>query len=252
MSAEEPISGPSENSTGGVNKGADARYRVAEMQREATRLMTRAKGGDMEAFEELVSELRQRAFLIARSLVGSREDALDLCQDAFLKVFRARESYNPTQPFLPWFHRILRNTCFSHLRKQGRIRKQSLHTQSDEDEDIEWEIVDPGPAPGDRIEAHERTLIYESATSQLSSRDREILTLRHHKELSYKEIAISLGIPEGTVMSRLFHARRRLREQLRPLLSEMHVDEQGAATSNVTPRTRSKADGAGAQPGEVS
>ena len=205
----------------GVNAPSRERYSVEDMQREATRLMTAAQGGDMDAFNDLVLELRQRAFLVARSLVGSREDALDLCQDAFLKTFRARDSYNPSQPFLPWFHRILRNTCFSFLRKQGRIRKQSLTSKGEDGEDVEWEIVDPALSPSSRIEAEERGEIFRRATAQLSARDREILVLRHNRELSYREISLTLGIPEGTVMSRLFHARRRLRDQLRPVLQDI-------------------------------
>ncbi|MFT4537700.1 MAG: RNA polymerase sigma-70 factor (ECF subfamily) [Planctomycetota bacterium] len=215
-----------------VNTSGSSGYSAEEMQREATRLMTAAQGGDVDAFNDLVVELRQRAFMVARSLVGSREDALDLCQDAFLKTYKARDSYNPSQPFLPWFHRILRNTCFSFLRKQGRIRKQSLSSKGEDGEDVEWDIVDPAPQPSARIEDQERSDLFQAATALLSSRDREILALRHNREMSYKEIALSLGIPEGTVMSRLFHARRRLRDQLRPVLHGIDdvatPDKQGA------------------------
>jgi RNA polymerase sigma-70 factor (ECF subfamily) len=200
-------------------------YGGGAMHCETTRLMTAVQAGDQAAFEDLVLEIRGRAFHVARSLVGSREDAMELCQESFMKVFRARASYNPTQPFLPWFHRILRNTCFSFLRKNKRIRKQSLSAQGRDGEEIEWEIIDPSPDPSYGAEQTERKLLFQKALERLSARDREILALRHFRELSYAQIATALEIPEGTVMSRLFHARRRLRETLGPLLGEISSNE---------------------------
>lgn len=187
-----------------------------DMGPETTQLMIATKGGDAAAFDALVGKLRNRAFYIAHSLVGSREDALDLSQEAFMKVFRARDTFREEEAFLPWFHRILRNTCFSFLRKRGRLRKVSISARrAGAEEEGDWELVDTkAKAPSDQLEATESSEAFREAIEQLSARDREILTLRHHRELSYREIAESLGIPQGTVMSRLFHARRRLRERL--------------------------------------
>ena len=95
------------------NADQGGEYGESAMQCESTQLMFAVQAGDHDAFEELSRSLRGRAFHIARSLVGSREDAIELCQETFMKVFSARATYNPSQPFLPWFHRILRNTCFS-------------------------------------------------------------------------------------------------------------------------------------------
>ena len=190
------------------------------MESEATQLMTAAQAGDVQAFETLAQRVRGRAFQLAHSLVGSREDAMDLCQEALMKAFRARDSYDPSQPFAPWFHRILRNTCFSFLRKNRRLKRRSLVTRGEDGEEIEFEIVDPEPGPDAGVLAEERERLFRSAMETLSSRDREILVLRHFEDLAYKQIAARLGIPEGTVMSRLYHARRRLRETLAPLLEE--------------------------------
>lgn len=190
------------------------------MTQDITQLMLATKNGDQLAFDTLVQRLRSRAFYIAHSLVGSRDDALDLAQESFMKVFRARDSFRDGEPFLPWFHRILRNTCFSHLRKRGRMRQVSVSGVRDE-EDGDWELIDEkAPAPSDRMENEERASAFREGISQLSSKDREILTLRHYQELSYREIADSLGIPQGTVMSRLFHARRRLRDRLQNVIDE--------------------------------
>jgi RNA polymerase sigma-70 factor (ECF subfamily) len=193
------------------------------MQTEATALMTAAKHGDRDAFDRLVERCRGQAFHVARSLVGSRDDAMELSQEAFLKTYRARATYRDGEPFLPWFHRILRNTCFSFLRKRGRMRKRSINPGFGDDnaDDLAWEIVDEDePAPSEALELDERAGLFWQAFRSLSSRDREILALRHFEELAYQEIADVLEIPIGTVMSRLYHARRRLRNGVAPLLDE--------------------------------
>jgi RNA polymerase sigma-70 factor (ECF subfamily) len=212
-----PIGTPPD-SLGRVNAGADGAYATPEMHCDATRLMTQAQAGDAAAFEELFKALRGRTFQVARSLVGSREDALDLTQEAFTKLYTARASYDPGQPFLPWFHRILRNACFSFLRKHGRLRTKSLQALDDDGEERSLELEDPGPAVGSELEAADERRVFQRALARLAPRDREILALRHYEDLSYKEIATALEIPEGTVMSRLFHARRRLGELLGPAL----------------------------------
>ena len=185
-------------------------------QCEATRLMLLAKGGDAQAFDRLVETLRGRAFHVARALVGSRDDAMELTQEAFLKVYKARESFREGEPFLPWFHRILRNACYTFLRDRGRAKERSVSERpAGLDEDTpDYDIADVESGPLDAAESGERAEIFWKAFRTLSARDREILSLRHFDDLAYKEIAESLSIPEGTVMSRLFHARRRLRDAL--------------------------------------
>jgi len=195
------------------------------MSCEATRLMLATKRGEREAYDELVKHLRSKAYALAHSLVGSRDDAMELCQETFLKIYRARETFRDEDPFLPWFHRILRNTCYSFLRERGRASERSvsaLPPGADSDEG-DWQIHDTDmPAPSQELEQDERAQLFQKALKRLSAHDREILVLRHYQELSYKEIATTLSIPEGTVMSRLFHARRRLRENLpSSLLSEI-------------------------------
>lgn len=208
-------------------------YEAAAMTCEATRLMLATQRGDPGAYDELVKRLRAKAFAVAHSLVGSRDDAMELCQETFLKIYRARESFREGEPFLPWFHRILRNTCYSFLRDQGRVRQRSLSSArpgADEDEG-DWEIADAeAAAPGAALETDERAELFRRALSRLSARDREILVLRHYQDLAYKEIAEALGIPEGTVMSRLFHARRRLRENL-PSSVLADLEQDGHAPS---------------------
>lgn len=203
------------------------------MSCEATRLMLATKRGEREAYDQLVKLLRAKAYALAHSLVGSRDDAMELCQETFLKIYRARESFRDEDPFQPWFHRILRNTCYSFLRERGRASERSvsaLPAGADPDEG-DWQIHDhQAPAPSQELEQDERAALFQKALRRLSAHDREILVLRHYQELSYKEIARTLSIPEGTVMSRLFHARRRLREILpSSLLAELEPGRGEAA-----------------------
>lgn len=224
--SEEPRE-PSPPESGGeqqesVNTAPADAYGPSPMTCNATRLMIAVKRGDRDAFDELVRTVRGQAFHVARSLVGSREDAMELSQEAFLKTYRARDTYREGEPFLPWFHRILRNTCFSFLRKNGKLKKRSLSAgpEDDPNEASDWEIVDEGPSPMDVVEAGERQKAFWRGFAGLSARDREMIALRHFRELSYQEIADTLEIPIGTVMSRLYHARRRLRESLAGILDE--------------------------------
>jgi RNA polymerase sigma-70 factor (ECF subfamily) len=205
-----------------VNAAGEGAYAAPSMQAETTALMTRVKHGDREAFDQLVERMRSRAFRVAQSLVGSRDDALDLSQEAFLRTYRARETYREGDPFLPWFQRILRNTCYSWLRQNGRVRQKSINAGTAlGDESGDWELPDDDPhAPDDPALNDERAQLFWRAFRKLPAREREILSLRHFKELSYNEIAAMLDIPVGTVMSRLFYARRRLREGLGDALDD--------------------------------
>ena len=198
-----------------LKKGAGEAY-VDDVEAQATLLMTATKNGDRAAFDELTRTVRKRAFFVARSLVGSHDDAMELTQEALLKTFRARDTYRDGEPFLPWFHRILRNTCFSFLRKRKRVRSTSLSATDPEEGD--WDIADDEAPPETGLERTEAQAAFWQGFRRLSARDREIIALRHFQELTYKEIATTLDIPEGTVMSRLFHARKRLREHLEPHL----------------------------------
>lgn len=192
-------------------------YPADAMPCEATRLMLATKQGNKDAFDALQERVRAQAFRLAHAWVGSREDAMELTQEAFLKVYRARASFADGEPFLPWFHRILRNACFSFLRKERRIARHSLSQRNADGEDCpeDWELVDAdAPHVSERLERADRAAQVQAALRTLSANDQEILCLRHEEELSYREIAQRLRVAEGTVMSRLFHARRRLKERL--------------------------------------
>ncbi|TAH35927.1 MAG: sigma-70 family RNA polymerase sigma factor [Planctomycetota bacterium] len=183
-------------------------------QEAEANLLQRAIHGDRQAFGELLQRHQPRALALATELVGSREDARDLLQEAALKAWRALHGFVPGRPFFPWFYRILRNACIQHLRARKLRRSRSLTV----DADGETVVLEPSdraaPLPEELFEQGERSRRLAQALVRLPPADAEILMLRHFQDLSYQEIAEALSIPVGTVMSRLHTARRRLRQLL--------------------------------------
>jgi RNA polymerase sigma-70 factor (ECF subfamily) len=174
-------------------------------------LIRQAQGGDSAAFEALVKAYMKRAYYVALGLVGNHEDALDCSQEAFVKAYRALSRFRPEAPFFPWLYRITRNHCLNHLKKERRRRGLSLE-QLREEKGVEF----PCPRPDPRAVAmrSERDRALWRAIEGLKPDFREIILMRHFHQLAYKEIAQALEIPIGTVMSRLYGARRALGKTL--------------------------------------
>jgi RNA polymerase sigma-70 factor (ECF subfamily) len=174
-------------------------------------LVERARSGDADAFGQLVERYMRRAYFAALSLVGTREDALDLSQEAFARAFRARRTLDPERPFYAWLYQILRRLCFNFLRDR-RTRARKL------DEAGAWLIDDAAgraaPGPAQAFEREEIRRRVAEAIEALPAREREVLALKEFEGLPYREIAALVGIPIGTVMSRLYSARRRLAQVL--------------------------------------
>ena len=175
-------------------------------------LLRQAIGGDRTAYGDLLILHQPRALALATGIVGNREDALDLVQEACFKSYRALKSFIPGRPFFPWFYRILRNACIQHLRSRRVRRSVPLLRQVVG----ESHVIEPedrsAMLPEDIVARDENSKRVGDALVRLASADAEILMLKHFDGLSYKEIAASLSIPVGTVMSRLHAARRRLRK----------------------------------------
>lgn len=184
-------------------------------------LMRAAQQGDRDAFGRLALRLEPRGRRFARALVGSDEDALELTQECLLRLWKSRAEWVEARGVVPWFHGILRNLCIGWLRSRERVRaKEAFRPDQLGEEDADWDYVDDESPPPEHIAADEHARLFWAALGKLSTRDREILALRHFEGLSYAELSAMLAIPQGTVMSRLFHARRRLREALPPELAE--------------------------------
>jgi RNA polymerase sigma-70 factor (ECF subfamily) len=173
-------------------------------------LVLRARDGDRQAFGDLVTRYMRRAYYQALGLVGSHDDALDLSQEAFARAFRARSSLDPERPFYAWLYQILRRLCFNFLRDR-RTRARKLEAAAGWlAEEARSASEDPGRSA---LRAELRAQL-ESAIEALPDREREVLVLKEFEGLRYREIAELLGIPMGTVMSRLYAARRRLATSL--------------------------------------
>lgn len=173
-------------------------------------IISAAALGDRKAFGTLVRLYQRRAYAAAYTLVGNRDDALELSQDAFVKAFRAMKRFDVTMPFYPWLHRIIRNTSLNHLKKKKRRGESSLDSMMESG----FDARDPSRTPLDVARSAELSLHIEHAMKALTPEQQEILRLRHFMELSYGEIAAALEIPQGTVMSRLHSARKKLRAVL--------------------------------------
>jgi len=158
------------------------------------------QAGDKEAFRHLVERYQNQAIGHAIAILGDRDDAQDALQDAFLDAFNALHRFDVGRQFYPWFYVILRNCCF----KLAAGRKKRDLTSSD---DIEMLAPTPDLRP-------EETMLLERMMLELKAEDRELITLKHLDGLSYEELSERLALPLGTIMSRLYHARKRLRDKL--------------------------------------
>ena len=176
-----------------------------------------AARGDRAAFGQLVRAYQRRAYAAAYGFLGNHEDALELAQESFARAFRAMPRFDQDLPFYPWLYRIIRNLSLNLLKKKRRHGEQSL----DEMVEAGFDARAATPEPDVAAELNDLRGLIRKAMGSLSPEHREILRLRHFLELSYAEIAKCLGVPEGTVMSRLYAARRNLREAIGALEDEM-------------------------------
>ena len=181
---------------------------------EEIRLIAGAKHGDHASFETLVERFMGQAVTVARGYVGNRDDALDLSQEAFYRVYKNLDRFREGERFAPWFFRILRNACLTFLDKRKRSRALSIHAR--EEGGAEIPLPDHSTRPERAAEVDEAAEAFWRALDTLSLKHREIILLRHFEDLDYAAIAEVLEIPIGTVMSRLYHARQKLRAALEP------------------------------------
>jgi RNA polymerase sigma-70 factor (ECF subfamily) len=167
-------------------------------------LLRKVARGDLQAFSVLVEKHKRRAYAIALGIVGTRDEAYDLSQDAFMRVFRSARTFDQKRAFFPWFYAILVNLCRTHLKKRGK--EVAL--------DAAVEAVDLTQAPDESYATREVKEKLWAAIQRLPYNDREVIMMAHFWEYSYKDMSAILNIPIGTVMSRLYYARRRLKEEL--------------------------------------
>jgi RNA polymerase sigma-70 factor (ECF subfamily) len=183
-------------------------------------LVRAAQKGDMAAFEELVARHRDKIFARAYSMMRNEDEALDLSQEAWVKGWQRLVQFQGDSSFVTWMTRIVINLCLDQLRKQKRQRAESIEALEEESGGVEryMPVITPNPTAGlERTELRRRI---DRALAQLSKEHRAVLVLHEFEELEYKEIAKRMGCSIGTVMSRLFYARRRMASLLASLKRE--------------------------------
>ena len=173
-------------------------------------LVKAAQKGDMEAFEELVARHRDKIYGRAFSMMRNEEEAIDLSQEAWVKAWQRLGQFQGEASFVTWMTRIVINLCLDQLRKQKRMRAESIEKLDEEVGGVERQMPVVVPNPTERLERSELRARIDKALAQLSVEHRTALVMHEFEGLEYKEIAKRMGCSIGTVMSRLFYARRKM------------------------------------------
>lgn len=169
------------------------------------------KMGNKEALEPIVEYYKKRAYGIALGLVRNPEDAMEMSQLAFIKAYRSISNFDNQRAFFPWFYQIIRNTCLNFLEKKKRLREEALEDLQEEQTQTIFALA---RNPEEDYRSAELRILLAEAIRALKPKEREILLMQHFYQMSYAEIADTLEIPIGTVMSRLYQARNALRGYL--------------------------------------
>lgn len=170
--------------------------------------VARARAGDTAAFAALVRRHQDRVFGFILRMLDTRDEAMELTQDVFVKAWQALPGWRPEARFSTWLLQIARNAALDQLRRRRVVQFAPL--------DDGMDVADTAPGPEARYASRQRQALLENALQQIAAEHREILLLREVEDLSYAELAAVLGIAEGTVKSRLARARAALLQHFRP------------------------------------
>ena len=206
-----------------MNQGAarprkDTEATAAQADVSELDLVRQAQAGDTEAFDQLVGRFRTRVFGMIYNMVHNEQDAWDLAQDSFLKAWKSIARFRGHSSFYTWMYRIVMNVTIDWLRK-----KQVKGAGAEFDDAIQLKEIDPAsrtvphadPLPHEGMQHQEIRSRIEAAIAQLSPEHRAVILMKEIEDMQYHEIAESLGCSIGTVMSRLFYARKKLQNLLR-------------------------------------
>lgn len=183
---------------------------------EEETLVRAAQGGDMAAFEELVARHRDKVYSRAYSILRNEEEAVEVSQQAWIKVWQRREQFQGGSKYLTWVTRIVINLALDRLRKMNRWPEESIEKLQEEEGGVERRLpVAASANPTEGLERRELRERVDEALAQLSVEHRTAIVLHEFEGLEYKEIARRMNCSLGTVMSRLFYGRRRLAALLR-------------------------------------
>jgi RNA polymerase sigma-70 factor (ECF subfamily) len=199
-------------------------------------LLVRAAGGDQRAFRELVERHQRRAHAVAYGLVRNPEDAREVVQEAFVRVFRHLHEFAGQASFGTWLYRIVVNLAIDQLRKRAPGQAVELEDHTDlEGAPAELVPVREATDPLDALRRKRLVDAMQAALDQLPPYHRAVILLRELEGMSYEEMAQTLNVSKGTIMSRLFHARKKMQRMLRESLGEeapATQDESGGVEVN--------------------
>jgi RNA polymerase sigma-70 factor, ECF subfamily len=206
-----------------------------EQQLEArdpdVRLMILVRSDIAGAFETLVERYQNRLLGIMFHLVGNREEAEDLCQDVFLRIYKARKGYRPRAKFSTWLYTIANNLALNHLRSKGRkpsVPFGGVATDSAAVAEIAQQLIGREGSPSSQMRQAELADLVRSALGVLNEDQKLAVLLNKFEEMSYAEIADVMGRSQAAVKSLLARARNQLREHLEPYLL---ADQRGPSRS---------------------
>ncbi|MCL2778341.1 MAG: sigma-70 family RNA polymerase sigma factor [Polyangiaceae bacterium] len=198
-----------------ASNAKQVRQREAEEDRG---LIAKAQQGDKGAFRQLVERHQRRAFALALSLVRDESDARELVQEAFLRVYKSLPTFQGSSSFFTWLYRIITNLSIDLIRKPGRQLPDLDETrfELDDSQEAEFSFVGhiDGADPADVMRRREIANRLMAAMDELPPYHRSVIVMREVEGLSYEEMASTMGVSKGTIMSRLFHARRKLQQAL--------------------------------------
>jgi RNA polymerase sigma-70 factor (ECF subfamily) len=181
-------------------------------------LIERFQGGDLYAFDLIVKNYKEQLLNFVFRFLGNQEEAEDVVQETFLRVFRNRTAYRRVAKFSTWIYTIAGNLARTELRRRRRRRLFSISDMGVQDKD--YEISDTVRSPEAQTDGALKDEIIQAEISRLSPKFREVIILRDVQELSYEEISKILRVPIGTVKSRVNRARLRLQNRLKHLLDK--------------------------------
>jgi RNA polymerase sigma-70 factor, ECF subfamily len=173
-------------------------------------LVRAAQKGDMVAFEELVARHRDKLYARAYSMMRNEEDAIDLSQEAWVKGWQRLKQFQGESSFATWMTRIVINLCLDAIRRQKRHRAESIEAMDEDSGGVERQMPVVMVNPTEGLERTELRSRIDSALAKLSDAHRTVLVLHEFERMEYKLIAKTMECSIGTVMSRLFYARRKL------------------------------------------
>ena len=190
--------------------------RLSDRAKADYALVQRAIAGRQDAYATLMDRYRGAIHQMMYKMVSNNEDAADLTQEAFTKAFRKLPSYEPRYAFSTWLFKIATNNCIDYIRKKRLVTLSIDETiKEDSDQQFSYNIKSAAPDPEESLVKAQRARMMRSLVGQLSTKYRQMIEMRFYDELSYDEIATTLGIPLGTVKAQLFRAKEMLHNQLK-------------------------------------